>query len=59
MRTPITTAARLLQPLGQNESALESYDKAIQLNPNHAQAYNNKGSALHALLQYEAALAML
>ena len=37
-------------------AALESYDKAILLNPHHAEAHNNRGSALHALLQHEAAL---
>jgi predicted O-linked N-acetylglucosamine transferase (SPINDLY family)/glycosyltransferase involved in cell wall biosynthesis len=37
-------------------AALESHDKAIQLNPLHSQAHNNRGSALHGLLQYEAAL---
>jgi predicted O-linked N-acetylglucosamine transferase (SPINDLY family) len=37
-------------------AALESYDKAIQLDPLHPQAHNNRGSALHNLLQFEAAL---
>ncbi len=37
-------------------AALESYDQAICLNPNHAEAQNNRGSGLHSLCQYEAAL---
>jgi predicted O-linked N-acetylglucosamine transferase (SPINDLY family) len=39
-----------------HQAALESYDKAIQLNPQHAEAHNNRGSALHSLLQHEAAI---
>ncbi len=38
-------------------SALADYDRAILLNPHHAEAHNNRGSALHGLLQFEAALA--
>ena len=32
------------------------FDKAIALRPDYAEAYNNRGSALLALKQYQAAL---
>jgi predicted O-linked N-acetylglucosamine transferase (SPINDLY family) len=35
---------------------VESYSRAIQLNPLYAEAYSNRGSALNALKQCEAAL---
>jgi predicted O-linked N-acetylglucosamine transferase (SPINDLY family) len=40
-----------------HEAVLESYDKALALNPNLAEAHNNRGSTLHSLLDYTAALA--
>jgi tetratricopeptide (TPR) repeat protein len=32
-----------LQGLGKHQEAINSYERAIQLNPNHADSYNNKG----------------
>lgn len=39
------------------EVVLDSYTKAIRLNPNYVEAYYNRGVAKHNLGQYEAALA--
>jgi tetratricopeptide (TPR) repeat protein len=36
--------------------AMEDYNKAIQLNPNDAVAYNNRGNAYHAQGQYDRAI---
>jgi predicted O-linked N-acetylglucosamine transferase (SPINDLY family) len=41
----------------QHQAALENYDKALALNPNLAEAHNNRGGALHSLLDFHAALA--
>jgi len=43
--------------LGQSERAIEDYDKAIELNPGLAMAYNNRGNAYYALGQSERAIA--
>ena len=37
--------------LGQHQRAIQDYDKAIQLDPNDAKAYNNRGFAYHNLGQ--------
>ena len=42
--------------LGQYERAIQDYNKAIQLNPNYAEAYNNRGWAYYCLKQYGKAL---
>jgi len=42
--------------LKQYESAIEDYGKAIELNPNFAEAYNNRGAAYLNLKQYESAI---
>lgn len=39
------------------EEAIATYDKAIELNPNDAVAYYNKGNALNKLKRYEEAIA--
>ena len=39
------------------ERVVETYDKAIKLNPNLTAAYNNRGNAQFSLGQYEAAVA--
>lgn len=39
-----------------NEEALESYDKATNLDPNHIGAWNNKGIALFRLRRYQDAI---
>ncbi|OPF20296.1 hypothetical protein B1L04_02545 [Microcystis aeruginosa KW] len=38
------------------ELALDDYNKAIKLNPNHANAYNNRGNLYQDLQKYELAL---
>ena len=42
--------------LSQYESAIGDYDMAIQLKPDYAIAYNNRGSARSALKQHETAI---
>jgi tetratricopeptide (TPR) repeat protein len=44
---------------GKYESAIERYNKAIELNPNSEVAYTNKGSALRMLGRYPEAIAAL
>src|SRR3989344_5784415 len=39
------------------EKSIASFDKAIELDPNDAQAYNNRGFAKNKLGQYEQAIA--
>ena len=39
------------------EEALASYDRAVALRPNHADAHNNRGQVLRELERYEEALA--
>src|SRR5215467_8475346 len=46
-----------LQGLTQLEAAVASYDRAIALKPDFAEAYSNRGNALRDLRQLEAALA--
>lgn len=41
---------------GRYEEAIECYDKSISLNPEDADAYNNKGNSLSALGKYEEAI---
>jgi len=51
----------LLTPIGENsyyalghhEAAIRDYSEAIQLNPEFAAAYNNRGNAYRLLGQYE------
>ena len=38
------------------ESALASYDKAIQIKPDYAEAYNNRGNVLLELKKIESAI---
>lgn len=42
--------------LKQYERAIQDYNKAIQLNPNYAVAYNNRGNAYSDLRKYERAI---
>jgi tetratricopeptide (TPR) repeat protein len=46
-----------LQDLKRSEEALASYDKAIALKPDYAEAHNNRGNALGNLKRSEDALA--
>ena len=43
--------------LKQHKEAIADYDKAIELNPKDAQAYNNRGVAKKMLKQYKEAIA--
>ena len=45
--------------LGRYEEALESFDKAIELDPNNALAWLNRGRALYALGRHQEALDLL
>jgi tetratricopeptide (TPR) repeat protein len=42
--------------LGEYKKAIECFDKAIELNPNLAEAYCNRGNAYFYLKQYERAI---
>lgn len=41
---------------GDNEDALIAYDKALELDPNHVSAWNNKGIVLSRLKRFEEAI---
>jgi tetratricopeptide (TPR) repeat protein len=43
--------------LGKGEMALASFDRALTLRPDHAEAFSNRGIALHKLKRFEEALA--
>jgi tetratricopeptide (TPR) repeat protein len=43
--------------LGRKEEALEIYDRALVLQPHHAEALSNRGATLHDLKRFEEALA--
>ena len=47
----------VLRELKRTEEALESYDRAIALNPHYAEVYNNRGSALQELGRFDEAAA--
>src|SRR5262249_12223327 len=49
--------AFLLQETGRLQAALADYDKAIAAAPDHARAWNGRGSVLHALKRDHEALA--
>lgn len=42
--------------LGDCQKAVDNYTKAIELNPNHAEAYNNRGYTYMRMRNYEAAI---
>lgn len=44
---------------GEYEKAIDNYTKAIEINPEDAMAYNNRGVAYHKLEQYENAISDL
>ena len=52
-----TIAGMRCRELKRHEEALASYDKAIALKPDYAEAYNNRGNALKDLKRHEEALA--
>ena len=41
---------------GDNEDALIAYDKALELDPNHVSAWNNKGIVLSRLKRFDEAI---
>ncbi|HID19571.1 MAG TPA: tetratricopeptide repeat protein, partial [Methanophagales archaeon] len=41
---------------GEYEKAIECFNKAIELDPNYARAYYNRGNAYYYLKQYERAI---
>ena len=41
---------------GEYEQAIKDYDKAIELNPEYATAYNNRGNAYAKLGEYDKAI---
>ena len=45
-----------LYELGRYEEAIECYDKAIELDPDYADAWKHKGDALYELGRYEEAI---
>jgi tetratricopeptide (TPR) repeat protein len=47
----------VLAMTGDFEGAIVSYDKAIELEPRHAIAFNNRGNALRRVSRFEDALA--
>ncbi len=51
------SVGHLLQPNGKHEEVIAMYDEAIRLNPNLAEAYNNRGNAKSSLGRHEAAIA--
>ena len=43
--------------LGKKDTALASYDRALAVRPDHAEALSNRGNALHELKRFDGALA--
>jgi len=52
----LTIKGAALVVLGRYEEALQAFDKAIELDPQYADAWNNKGVALYELGRYKEAL---
>ena len=48
-----------LYNLNKYAEAIAAYNKAIKLNPNHAEIWNNKGNALSAQGKYDEAIQAL
>ncbi|MCX6675440.1 MAG: tetratricopeptide repeat protein [Methanothrix sp.] len=42
--------------LGKHDEAIKAYDEAIMLDPNYADAWNNKGATLNAQGKYDEAI---
>ena len=45
MLKPTITGGVARAVLGQHDAAIADYDEALRLNPNYAEAYNNRGVA--------------
>ncbi len=48
-----------LGPLGRHQEAIACYDKALEIDPRHANAWANKGNCLHSIGRYQEAIACL
>ena len=53
MPKPITIAVLLILKRGELDRALADYNKAIELDPNYAEAYNNRGITWLRLQEWE------
>ncbi|MBL8146328.1 MAG: tetratricopeptide repeat protein, partial [Anaerolineae bacterium] len=53
----MTIAGSPIDALQRVDEALADYDRAIDLNPEYAEAYNNRGNVYAALRRYDEALA--
>jgi tetratricopeptide (TPR) repeat protein len=52
----ITARGNFYYQLGQYQRAIADYTKAIQLDPDYAKAYHNRGAAYSGLSQYQNAI---
>ena len=59
MQKPTRTEARKRLNLKQYSEAIADYSIAIELNPNYAEAYNNRGLAKYNLKKYSEVIADL
>ena len=51
-----TNTSMALGGLGRHEEAIENCEKALEIDPNHAKAWNNKGYSLYKLGKAEEGL---
>jgi len=52
---PIAEKVLLYEKKGQYDKAISDYNKAIEINPGYAAAYNNRGAAYYDNGQYDRA----
>ena len=53
---PGTTWAFLLREQGRYDEALSAFDRAVEINPQYAMAWNNRGTTLASLGRYDEAI---